>query len=383
MAKRKTTKTPSTAQRTKVYSEDLPRRTLEAALPVAKVLRETYAGKEATWEEIASALKVNPKYPANKYPLWSAVAYALIKRDEKDYSLAEVGRKILAPNYNGEDAEGKLKAVLSPKALSRFYSDYNGSPLPKEDLFLNVLENRYGVPRARTKEARSIILANADYAGILTKRENGEEVIQFSLTGAPPAPDSTAQSTDEREEIQGATPDLTGGDVCFVITPMGEENSDERKHSNAVLKHLILPVMENAGLTVIRADKIAKPGLITKQIIEHIAYARLCVADLSFNNPNAFYEMGVRHSFKLPMIQIIRKGDKIPFDVSQGRTIIIDCSDPYTIMDTFVSARKELQEHLDTVMRGSVSPGEEPMDVYLPGLIVKIPKQTAPEPTDT
>ena len=96
-------------------------------------------------------------------------------------------------------------------------------------------------------------------------------------------------------------------------------------------------------MRAIRADKIAKPGIITKQVIEYIAYSKLCIADLSFNNANAFYELGVRHAFKLSTIQIIRKGDKIPFDVSQGRTIIIDASDPYTIMDRIDVARKRTE----------------------------------------
>ena len=78
----------------------------------------------------------------------------------------------------------------------------------------------------------------------------------------------------------------------------------------------------------------------------------------------------------LPTIQIIRKGDKIPFDVSQGRTITVDLSDIYTIMDRIESARKELIEHI----RNYLDPSEKtrnddnPVSVYLPGLQVRIPK---------
>jgi hypothetical protein len=98
------------------------------------------------------------------------------------------------------------------------------------------------------------------------------------------------------------------------------------------------------------------------------------VADLSFSNPNAFYELGVRHAFQLSTIQIIRKGDKIPFDVSQGRTILIDASDPYTIMDRFDAARKELKEHVTAVMRGMETQEDNPIHLFLPGLKVTIPK---------
>jgi hypothetical protein len=285
-----------------------------------------------------------------------------------------VGRKILARNYEGEDREGILKAILTPNVLSKFYTEYNGSPLPTDEPFLNVLENRFSVPRNRTKEARDLIIANAKYAGILEKSEDGKQYIRFSLTGPPPAKIEKDQETIGNIDSETPISRLSTQKICFVITPIGTDDSPERKHADAVFKHLISPVMEGAGLSVVRADKIAKPGIITKQVIEHLAYAYLCVADLSFNNPNAFYEMGVRHSFKLPMIQIIRKGDKIPFDVSQGRTIIIDCADPYTIMDHFTSARRELEEHVQNIMQENVKQEDEPMNMYLPGLEVRIPK---------
>ena len=100
------------------------------------------------------------------------------------------------------------------------------------------------------------------------------------------------------------------------------------------------------------------------------------MADLSFSNPNAFYELGVRHVFRLPTIQLIRKGDKIPFDVSQGRTITIDTSDVYTVMDRFDAARRELPEHVKHIQAsGNQGSGEDnPVTIYLPGVKVTLPK---------
>jgi hypothetical protein len=204
----------------------------------------------------------------------------------------------------------------------------------------------------------------------------GVESFQFSPTAAPPKPQGgsvvegevaagTATLADSQPAVQPES--------CFIITPIGGDDSRERQHADAVLKHLIEPVLAEVGIGVLRADKITKPGIINKQIVAQLAYSKLCIADLSFNNPNAFYEMGVRHAFKLPMIQIIRKGDKIPFDVAPGRTIQIDCSDPYCILDAFTSARKELKEHVESVLKGNVTQEDEPMTLYLPGLKVTIP----------
>lgn len=370
--------------RTIVSADALPRRPLEECITIAQIIRDTYAGKATTWEELAKARGVSEKNPVNRYPLWSAVAYGIVlKNDDNTYSLGETGRKILAPTYDGEKEEGIKKALFTPSVLSRFYTDYNGSPIPSDELFQNVLESRYDVPRDRTNEAIEIIRTNARFAGALSNRDDGKEILNFSdvafpvvkprgSTG-PVATDggTTDNSYSEMVPIHASDAE-EWGKICFVITPIGSDDSVERKHSDTILKHLLEPVLGEFELRSIRADKIAKPGIITKQVIEYIAYSRLCIADLSFNNPNAFYELGVRHAFKLSTIQIIRKGDKIPFDVSQGRTIIIDASDPYTVMDRFEAARKELKEHVTAVMKGNEKPDDNPVNLFLPDIKVTI-----------
>jgi hypothetical protein len=370
------TKTNASSKKVKVASEDLPRRTLSESLPVTEALRN-YANNKASWEEIAAALQVSAGNLHNKYPLWAAVAYGLVKQEGDQYSLAEVGRKIIAPEYEGEDQEGRLKAILTPRVMAQFYTDYNGNPLPPDNILSNVLENRLQIPRERVQEARNILIGNAREVGILRAGQNGNEVFQFSPSAAPPKPSRTGGA--DAEEVTASPPASIDGQArvqpesCFVITPIGEDGSSERKHADAVLKHLIEPVLNEVGIAALRADRITKPGIINKQIVAQLAYSKLCIADLSFNNPNAFYEMGVRHAFKLPMIQIIRKGDRIPFDVAPGRTIQIDCSDAYSVLDAFTSARKELKEHVESVLQGKVTSDDEPMALYLPGLKVTIP----------
>jgi hypothetical protein len=75
--------------------------------------------------------------------------------------------------------------------------------------------------------------------------------------------------------------------------------SEERKHANMVLKNVIEPVVSDLGLFARRADHIDRAGIITQQIFECLAKAKACIADLSFNNPNAFYELGIRHMCNL------------------------------------------------------------------------------------
>ncbi len=382
-SKKASNQTPEKEKGTKVASDALPRRTLEDALRVAQIIRDTYSRGSATWSEIAQAMGVSEKNDPNRYPLWAATAYGIVlKVEDNTYSLGETGRKILAPTYDSEKDEGIKKALFTPSVLSRFYTAYNGSAIPGPDLLPNVLETRYGVPRGRTAEAIKILIENARYAKALVKRDDGKEGLEFTDAAFPVTKPREADLS--THDIGGAdaeaTPDDQGasanGDwdkICFVITPIGNDDSEERKHSDTILKHLLEPVLEEFKLRPVRADKISKPGIINKQVIEHIAYSRVCVSDLSFGNPNAFYELGVRQAFKLSTIQIIRKGEKIPFDVAQGRTIIIDTSDPYTIMDHFEAARKELKEHISSSNKGATS-DDNPISLYLPKLKVEIPK---------
>jgi hypothetical protein len=112
---------------------------------------------------------------------------------------------------------------------------------------------------------------------------------------------------------------------CFVIAPIGDEASDVREHSDTVLECLINPVLEPLGFEKAqRADHLGEPGIITRQIVERIAKDELVIADLSGHNPNVFYELAIRHASGLPFIQMIKKGEKIPFDVGQQRTISFD-----------------------------------------------------------
>lgn len=384
MSTKKSTKSPkveSDKPRTQIPAETLPRRTLEQVIQVADVLHNTYAGKSASWDDLAKALEIGPTSANTKYIFWSAEAYGIVNRDDKLISLSETGRKIVAPTYDQEDTEGKIKAVLTPTLLSKFYSDYNGHPIPLDVHFPNVLESNFGMPRDRVGEAISIIVDNAKFAGILEEQSGGQPLIKISGVRPTNIVRESAEEIVVREFVSEvstvvvATDGLEWSNVCFYITPIGDEGSEVRKHADMMLKHLIEPVAKESGLQVVRADKIERSGLITQQIFEHLAKARLCVADLSFGNENAFYELGVRHVCKLPTIQIIRKGDKIPFDVSQGRTITVDTSDVYTVMDRFESARRELSEHVKHIQSPSGQDGAEdnPINVYLPGLKVTIP----------
>lgn len=371
---------PATNEKPRLSGDVLPRRSLEKAIEVAKTLRQVFAGKSVTLRELAKSMGLAPTNNEFKYAVWSAAAYGIVNAEgpktNRTYSLAELGRKIVAENYPGEAQEAKVKAVLTPTILSKFFADYNGNPIPPTDEhFANVLEDKFHIPRERTAEAIDIIKANGKFAGILREQGEGNAPI-VRLESVPDAAKVTINesSTGSSGSESTGTPSTGWDKTCFLITPIGEDGSVERRHANMMLNHVVRPVFAQYGFTVVRADEIAKTGLISQQIFHHLAKAKICVADLSFHNPNAFYELGVRHAFLLPTIQIIHKDRKIPFDLSQGRTITIDTSDSYMVPDHLESAKKTLAEYVKSLLDGNSSPEDNPVAVYLPDVKVTLPK---------
>jgi hypothetical protein len=135
---------------------------------------------------------------------------------------------------------------------------------------------------------------------------------------------------------------MTEKPECFVIAPIGAEKSDIRTRSDQILNHVIRPVADECGYKAIRADEISEPGSITTQVINRILEAPMVVADLTGNNANVFYELAVRHAIRKPFVQIIQKGERIPFDVAGIRTIEID----HTNLDSVAAAKEEIKKQM-------------------------------------
>jgi len=112
---------------------------------------------------------------------------------------------------------------------------------------------------------------------------------------------------------------------CFVISPIGEEGSEIRKNADDALEFVIEPAC--GDYEIIRSDKISDNGIITQSIVENILKCDLAIADLTGRNPNVFYELAIRHSYGLPVIQITRDDvGNLPFDIHNVRTIQYDLS---------------------------------------------------------
>lgn len=221
------------------------------------------------------------------------------------------------------------------------YEEFRDLKLPSTSVIADKAE-ALGVRRELANEAVDTFILNLRDVGLLKTIAGAERVVTVDHR-LEDASSSLAEVTSPR--LEGARAVITSAHATFettvfYVTPIGESGSVQRRHADMFAASIVEPAIAATGLTLVRADQIESPGIITKQIIEYLVHSRLVIADLSFHNPNVFYELAVRHVLRKPTVQIMRKIDKLPFDVSQNRTVIIDEEDKYDLiakMTTFVS----------------------------------------------
>ncbi len=115
---------------------------------------------------------------------------------------------------------------------------------------------------------------------------------------------------------------------AFVVMPFGRKRSPEGEwiDFDQIYRQLIRPALEEAGFESFRADEENVTGDILTDMFQELLLADLVIADLSIDNANVFYELGVRHAMrKRGLIHIQSGRSYMPFDVFNVRTLPYHC----------------------------------------------------------
>jgi tetratricopeptide (TPR) repeat protein len=111
---------------------------------------------------------------------------------------------------------------------------------------------------------------------------------------------------------------------AFVVSPFGVKPGLDGSpiDFNSVFAELIQPALLDAGLEAFRADLEQRAGSIHSDMFQELLLADLVVADLSIDNANAWYEVGVRHALRARGVVLMFSGrDYLPFDVGPERAL--------------------------------------------------------------
>lgn len=102
----------------------------------------------------------------------------------------------------------------------------------------------------------------------------------------------------------------------FVLMPFREELEP--------IYQIIQEAGQRAGLQVMRADEIMFPGRITDQISDAIERASLIVADITGQNANVLFEVGMANALGKDILIISQDREGIPFDIREQRVIFYE-----------------------------------------------------------
>lgn len=106
--------------------------------------------------------------------------------------------------------------------------------------------------------------------------------------------------------------------TCFVMQPFDRGAFDRR------FSEVFKPAIERAGLEAYRVDQDPSTSVPITSIENGIRDAQICLADITHDNPNVWFELGFAIACNRPVVMVFsdeRQSEKFPFDV-QHRSII-------------------------------------------------------------
>ena len=118
--------------------------------------------------------------------------------------------------------------------------------------------------------------------------------------------------------------------TCFVVMPIGTQRFGSLEISAHDLLERYTDLVPEAisrarpSLTIVRADDIAGPGAITSDVFTHLMHAKYVVGDVTFPNPNVFYELEIDTHVGAEQFDKERRSEQVPFDFLDLRHIEYD-----------------------------------------------------------
>jgi hypothetical protein len=377
-AKNNVNSTKNVAKGRKRKERKFPALTFPEALTLGEAIQKYAAGQKVRRLTLFEKLDQSPDSAEARRVITASGQYGITKGSYQAEFLELTPEGIEATSEDTPPAkriQARFKLAIRNHAPFNFlYEKVKGNKIPAKEVLGDYLTEA-GVDEDEKAECIDTFIINAKFLVLLRTIAGSERIVSIEQVidegvpagGSSAAPSEPGQAllpaTQRTDDAPSPTDDFSA--ICFYISPIGDDNSEQRRHADFFMEYIIKPAVKEFSLKVVRADQMGKPGMIGKQVIEHILKSRLVIADLSFHNPNVFYELCLRHTTRLPTVQVKRAQDTIPFDINQYRTIPIETRDPYALLPKIQTYTSEVATQVRRALQDSES-GDNPISLYYP-----------------
>ena len=181
---------------------DVPAASLDEALRVAGAILEHYAAKPTAPLYVAKALNIDPQGRQLKLLTGASIAFGLTEggAQAEAITVTDAAKRILRPTEEGEDLAERREAMLRPRVFGEFLRAYDGHPLPRRDIAVNVLEEM-GVPRDKADEVFERIVSSAESVGYLEEIKD-KLYVSLQPSGATPSITGTKPGDDQGQGLE-------------------------------------------------------------------------------------------------------------------------------------------------------------------------------------
>jgi hypothetical protein len=322
-----------------------PRHPVADALRIPKAILEQNAGRACSDADAAKYLGLKTARGPFAVEISSALKFGfLVRPEQRKVEVTELAKKALRPQKPDDVTDALREGILKAPDISEVYAHYRGENLPDDRFLENTLIDTFGIPIGKAAEFKDVFLASLRSAQLLDEHDGKFRVLDPTKDGRSLA--AAGVETAKR------TVRIDASDTCFVMMPFAAPIGN-------YYSLIYEPAIRKAGLTPVRADtEIFGSGKIMNQIWAGIRAARVLVAELTTKNPNVFYELGIAHALKKPVVLVSSNEPDVPFDLHHIRVIYYDHADPFWG-----------QKLLDKVAENIVSAIENPEEAVFEGTL--------------
>jgi len=225
----------SAGGRIRITQNDLPKYTLNESLRLAQSLWDDFAGQSAAPHELAMSVDLSPTSSMWRDLCGSSIGYGLTDGGYRagSISLTELGKRVIAPETEGDDVRAKAEAILRPKIPGDFFKKYNKAKFPSEKIAENILIGM-GLPKNRASAAVKLLKHNGEAAGIIHQTKTGPFV---AIENPQPLPDSPGIQEAQEGEEQPVVFQKNTGEDPLDVNPVQSALKDSPRNNKVFISH--------------------------------------------------------------------------------------------------------------------------------------------------